>query len=134
MKKLLAVWALVALAWPCLAGAVTVNIASDGTMWIEKPVFNPFVIFWLLSVAAVVFGVLRMRENKDVTFAIVFAIVAIVFAIVATFAIVAILALVPLVAILALVPLASDDKKMFYILAGIYGVLMAVIMVAFLLG
>ena len=40
-----------------------------------KVSFNPSAILWLLSVAAVVFGVLRMRENKDVTFAIVFAIV-----------------------------------------------------------
>ena len=213
MKKLLAVWALAALAWPCLAGAVTVNIASDGTMWIEKPVtkielqfgpgvsdygdawkqayakpgtlvsvkshstvkreglfhivktevadvgirydnmksiglvhdvagtpkvsFNPSAILWLLSVAAVVFGVLRMRENKDVTFAIVFAIVVTFTIVAATLAAAPPLVPLALVAtfalVAALVAAASDNKKMFYILVGIYGVSMAVSMMAFLL-
>lgn len=37
MKKLLAAWALVALVFPMVASAATVNVASDGTVWLEKP-------------------------------------------------------------------------------------------------
>ena len=107
-----------------------------------KVSFNPSAILWLLSVAAVVFGGLRVRENKDATFALVTTTLA-TFALVTT-TLAALVPLVPLatplalaatLALVAALAVATPlNKKMFYIFAGIYGILMAVIMVAFLLG
>ena len=219
MKKLVMLWAFVALIWPCLASATTVEVgsngevrASDDIVWRQTGViiapealtygdawkrayakpgtvvpmethmvfardglfhivktevadvgirydnmksiglvhdvagtpkvsFNPSAILWLLSVAAVVFGGLRVRENKDATFALVTTTLA-TFALVTT-TLAALVPLVPLatplalaatLALVAALAVATPlNKKMFYIFAGIYGILMAVVMVAFLL-
>ncbi len=103
---------------------------THGVAGTHETASNPFVIFWLLSVAMMVFGIVSKAAEKDFAVA-AFALVAAVAAVATGVAAGGIAATA---ATLAAVVAASDDKKMFYILVGIYGVSMAVSMTAFLLG
>ena len=141
MKKLLAVLALAAIMMSGPAVAATATVGESSTT------FNPYMILWIVSVLAMFGAVWLMRKRRErlaaaaagltaiFTMFVFFGFLAVsndAYVIAAAFSTFTALAATG-AAIAANAAASAGDKKMFYIFAGIYGILMAVIMVAFLL-